>query len=63
MKSAWDKIFNCDADAPLTDEEREAALQELAKAVLEVEQLQESPEHERILKLIREKLAQLEDRS
>ncbi len=61
MKSAWDKIFN--SDEPLTDEEREAALQELAKAVSEVDRTQASPEHERILKRIREKLARPEDRT
>jgi len=61
MKSAWDKIFN--SDEPLTDDEREAALQELAKAVLEVDRTQASPEHERILKRIREKLARPEERT
>jgi len=63
MKSAWDKIFNTDAAAPLTEEEREAALQELAKAVSEVDRVRTTPEHERILKRIREKLARPEDRT
>ena len=52
MKSAWDKIFNTDAADPLTEEEREAALQELAKAVSEVDRVRSTPEHERIRKQI-----------
>ena len=61
MKSAWDRIFESDPNQPLTEEEREQALRELAQAVSDVSKVQASPEHERILKLIREKLAQESD--
>jgi len=47
-----------DAGQPLTIEEQEQALRELAEAVSGVNKLQASPEHDRIARLIREKLAQ-----
>ena len=58
MKSAWDKIFQSDADAPLTPEEQEQAWSELVHAVDDVTKVQASPEHERIKKQIAEKMAQ-----
>jgi len=58
MKSAWDSIFNSDARKPLSPEEQEQALRELAKSVTDVSNVQASPEHQRISQLIREKLAQ-----
>jgi hypothetical protein len=56
MKSAWDRIFTQDIAQPLTPDEQEQALRELAEAVSDVTSLQVTPEHERIAKLIREKL-------
>ena len=56
MKSAWDKIFK--SDAPLSPEEQEQALSELAEAVTSVAKVQASPEHERIKKQIAEKMDQ-----
>ncbi len=56
MKSAWDKIFQ--SDAPLTAEEQEQALRELAEAVTTVATVQVSPEHVRIKEQIAKKMAQ-----
>jgi predicted S18 family serine protease len=56
MKSAWDKIFQ--SDSPLTAEEQEQALRELAEAVTGVAKVQASPEHERIKKQISVEMAQ-----
>ena len=62
MKSTWDKIFTSDITAPLSEQECDEAFREVAKAVAEVGKVQESPEHDRISKLIREKLSQSADR-
>ncbi len=56
MKSAWDKIFQ--SDVPLTAEEEEQALHELAEAVAIVATVQASPEHVRIKEQIAKKMAQ-----
>lgn len=58
MKSTWDKIFTSDNTAPLSEQECEEALREVAEAVAEVGKVQSSPEHARISKLIREKLSE-----
>jgi len=57
MPSAWDKIFQ-DTLAPLTLEEQEQALQELAQAVQSVEHMQTSRAHQRVRGLIAAKLMQ-----
>jgi hypothetical protein len=60
MKSTWDKIFSSENTAPLSEQECEEALREVAEAVAEVGEVQSSPEHARISKLIREKLSEQE---
>ena len=57
MKSTWDKIFSSENTAPLSEQECEEALREVAAAVAEVGEVQASPEHERIKKQIAAKMA------
>ena len=59
MKSTWDKIFSSENTAPLSEQECEEALREVAAAVAEVGEVQASPEHERIKKQIAAKMAGL----
>ena len=60
MKSTWDKIFSSDNTDPLSEQECEDALREVAEAVAEVGEVQSSPEHARISELIRKKLSEQE---
>ncbi len=59
MKSTWDKIFSSDTTAPLSEQECEEALREVAEAVAEVGRFRELPEHERIKKQIAAKMADI----
>ena len=63
MKPVWDRIFNAAVGEELSDEERELVFRELAAAVADVSKVQASPEHDRITKLIEQKLAQRDLRS
>jgi hypothetical protein len=59
MKSIWDTIFNSPSEERLSDDQSEQALRELAAAVADVNKVQASLEHERINKLIEQKLADM----
>jgi len=63
MSTVWDKIFKSGPVDELTDLEREQAIRELAAAVSDVERLQASPEHDRILKRIQSKLNKAGDQA
>jgi len=57
-ESIWEKIFSSAGETELTQEEIEQALAELAQAARDTEAIRTGPEHQRLLRELRDRLAQ-----